>query len=261
MKRDCDRIQSRLSSYMDGELAAGDSRRVADHLRLCSKCSRELQVLERTQAALQEIGEVPQPGDQWPYVRSELRQDRRASPKTPPALWWRWAPLAAAAVLVILVATTFWPLGDQNITGIEPYVGLYLLAVNASDVLSSQVSPEEIREFDLAFPVYTPEAMDSWKREGIYFHKLHGQPVIQVFYMNDSGQSYCIFQQWERHALDFGRRKTQDEFVQNQICTKLANAHFNLISWTFKKTLFTVISTEPQVDLTAIAGGWIEGAP
>ena len=256
MSQNCQSIRVDLSAYLDSELSAEKCRQIAEHLRLCPDCTKELSTLESARNSLSEIKAVPEVLDQWNLIRSRLRQSSQASAPFFSFVFPRWIPVAASLFLIILGAL-FWPFSANQITDVEPYFGLYLLAAQASDVLSSQISPPEIQALNLDFPVYAVSAVNSWTRKGIYFHKLHGQPVIQIFYTNAAGETYCVFQQSKTHSLDFGNRETRQEFIQNQICTKLASHHFNLITWSSERTLFTLISTAEGVDLDSVAADWI----
>lgn len=255
MTKDCQSIRTNLSAYLDQELTPERLARVEEHLRHCPTCPQELDDLEIARRALHEIRAMPEGPEQWQHIYAKLQTSGRTW-SWKPSLRPRWLAVAASVVLVILTSIFFWPLTGDRKTGVEPYLGLYLLAANASDVLSSQIPADQVEALHVNFPVYTPSAVGSWKRERIYLHKLHGQPVLQVFYTNTSGQNYCVFQQSAQHFVDFGDRNTKEELVQNNICTKLSARHFDLISWSLDKTRFTAVSTQ-HLDLKGIAADWM----
>lgn len=259
MSRVCERIQSELSPFLDGELSQERSSQVADHLAGCVECKGQGEVLQSARKALRTIADAPAVPDQWAQIRSRLETKSRWSFAAPSRVW-RWSPAAASILVVAIAATLFWPISSDRDTSIEPYLGLYMLAASASDVLSSQVSADEIHGAGLKFPAYAPGQAGSWVRKRVFLHKLHGEPVVQVFYAGEGGNHYCIFQQSSEHPLDFGARETQQDFVRNQICTKFSNDDFRFISWSSGGTRFTVISTDPQMDLNSIAADWIETA-
>ncbi|MGH9341574.1 MAG: anti-sigma factor family protein, partial [Acidobacteriota bacterium] len=258
-------ISDRFSHYLDGELAPQGVQEVEEHLEDCASCRRELALLHEVKRMLGSAVAVPNTPDQWPRIRRSLRErvfgalhPLSQSQETVQSHGWkRWIP-AAAAILVLLGVTLFWPFGPDYSTDVEPYLGLYLLAGTADDVLSSKASPEEVEALGLDFVTYLPPAVNGWRRQAVYIHRLHGQPVLQTFYAEAAGRHYCIFQQSSRHSLDFGNREVQQEFVRNQVCTKFADRHFNLISWRSDRTLFTVVSTADTIDLNQIAGQWIK---
>lgn len=255
MNRNCERIRPTLSAYLDGELPRGETRSVGEHLALCKNCQEELELLTNARTSLHEIEALPEVPEAWHQLRSRLGWNASKS-FVFDLLRPRWIAAAACVTAVLLLGIMFWP-SSSNRTDIDPYLGLYLLAGNASDVLSSQVSAQEIRTAELNFPVYNPSAVGSSNRKGIYLHKLHGQPVVQIFYAGQDRDYYCIFQQAANHSLDFGKRDTQQEFVRNQICTKFASQHFDLMSWSSGKTRFTVITTSDAVDVKQTTADWI----
>lgn len=222
-----------LSRYLDQEPESEAIRQVQSHLKDCPICRRELNELQEARSALSEISKPPETPQQWPLIRNRLQNGRKRIPLRLRWLpsWRRLAPIAAGIFLSILAVGLFWSISSKQSTDVEPYLGLYLLAANASDVISSGTSPEKLAALKLGFVPRVPASINSWSRTQIYYHKLHGQPVLQVFYQGAEGTQYCIFQQTHRHSLDFGNRQIQQELVQNQICTKLSDQHFNLVSW------------------------------
>lgn len=255
----CERIQIQLSPFLDGELSQDKSSRIADHLANCLECKQQEEILQSARQALRSVDNAPEAPDQWAYIRSRLEK-KRGGWFALPSLGWRWSAVAASILVAALAASLFWPISSERDTDIEPYLGLYLLAAHASDVISSQVSPSEIDAARLRFPAYAPATAGGWMRKRVYLHKLNGQPVVQAFYAGEGGNHYCVFQQDSEHPLDFGARETQQDFVRNQICTKFSNDDFRFISWSSGGTRFTVISTDPQMDLNSIAADWIETA-
>jgi anti-sigma factor RsiW len=58
----CDRVRTLLSPYVDGELPAAQSARVADHLAACDACTAEARSLTRLIAILHALpAEEPPP--------------------------------------------------------------------------------------------------------------------------------------------------------------------------------------------------------
>jgi predicted anti-sigma-YlaC factor YlaD len=103
----CDKIQARLSAYLDHELSSAVAETVAGHLRSCESCRLELARLERLAAALtaDAIPDVP------PYLAAGivLRGRQQISQRRPSALSrvirWDAMPVymrAAAAVVLVV---------------------------------------------------------------------------------------------------------------------------------------------------------------
>lgn len=164
------------------------------------------------------------------------------------------------ALLAAAALSHFWPFGGERATGVESYLGLYLLAASADDRFCSAVSAEELETLGLNFRPHAPLSIDSWNRTGIYHHRIHGQPLLQVFYQGPDGEQYCVFMQSGEHSLDFGSRDTRRELVRNRMCTKLVDGQFSLISWRHQGTLFTLVSTWPDLNVVEITSNWIASA-
>lgn len=94
----CNSIESRLSSYIDGELSGHESLTVRDHVARCSSCAAELEALRKTKALLNSV-RVPEPVSSPDEVLRKIRLADREVPR-------RWAVglIAASAVCAGLVA-------------------------------------------------------------------------------------------------------------------------------------------------------------
>ncbi len=86
---------TQLVTYLKGELAEDDHRRVADHLATCAECTR---ATEDFRKILQDLAtSVPKPPEiQWGAYRAELRQKLEVR-RSPSWGWqWLWRPLPVA---------------------------------------------------------------------------------------------------------------------------------------------------------------------
>lgn len=102
----CQRVQSLLSAYMDGETDAADTRMLESHLAACASCSHELALLQVTARMLATASEVEPP-------KALLAQIEAATIKRP-SVWQRvlaalepipaygrWAAATAAAAAIL----------------------------------------------------------------------------------------------------------------------------------------------------------------
>lgn len=102
----CQRVQSLLSAYMDGETDAADTRMLEAHVAACASCSHELALLQVTARMLATASEVEPP-------KALLAQIEAATIKRP-SVWQRvlaalepipaygrWAAATAAAAAIL----------------------------------------------------------------------------------------------------------------------------------------------------------------
>jgi anti-sigma factor (TIGR02949 family) len=91
---DCARARFFLNAYLDGELAEGDRRHVAQHLARCERCAVRLDSFRRVRTILK---------DRSPRQQAPVELRRRIARMQLPQRRHAWRPVAAAAVLSLLV--------------------------------------------------------------------------------------------------------------------------------------------------------------
>jgi hypothetical protein len=62
----------RLSEYVDGELAAAESRQLEAHLAECAECSATVEELRRVAARAATLGDRPPTADLWPGIAERI---------------------------------------------------------------------------------------------------------------------------------------------------------------------------------------------
>ncbi|HEX7728896.1 MAG TPA: zf-HC2 domain-containing protein [Terracidiphilus sp.] len=83
----CKASQARFSEYLDGRLSGREMQRVAEHLQQCAGCAREWTALKRTQAALAELGTIPEPEDLQLRIRVAISHERARRRQSPFHAW------------------------------------------------------------------------------------------------------------------------------------------------------------------------------
>ena len=100
----------RLSAYLDGELAGRAGRFVAAHAARCAACAEALEGLRQAQAALRSAPRSAPPDETWDRLREQMAAPARGG-EMPAlrrrALPRRWAPAAAAGLLMALGASIY----------------------------------------------------------------------------------------------------------------------------------------------------------
>ncbi len=121
--RACDEYWERINDYVDGALGEADQSEVARHLDRCPACERAAADLSQMRRAAQSLPPRRPRADAWQRIAAELSRELPAMPAAAPAAIWTRQHLgwAAAAVLVLAVASTVWfvrqpdqPAGDQQ---------------------------------------------------------------------------------------------------------------------------------------------------
>lgn len=111
----------KLFAMLDGRLAPSDRLALRTHLETCKPCTDKLAELERTRAALRELGtRMPRPPDQDPNAEAKLMQavEQRGAPGLRVAWWWLPATAGATLLLALLVLPTLRsaPSGEAPVT-------------------------------------------------------------------------------------------------------------------------------------------------
>lgn len=149
---ECLTVQAAFSLYLDGDLTGVEMRRVADHLKDCSRCSDEFNAWRTVQATLSEMGPAKAPSRLQAQLRTALAAERE-----------RGSYLSAPGKLARIWRTSVAPLAIQGAGGLAAAALLLggvlhlfapSLAVQANDdeiahliaphYLYSQVPPEPI---------------------------------------------------------------------------------------------------------------------
>jgi anti-sigma factor RsiW len=107
----CERYHETIGAWVDGTLDVVERREIEDHLAVCAGCSALARDLERLRALAQNLDRLTPPDALWNRIAAETE----ASPRGPSRrVWTVWMPLAAAAVVLLAVALSFWrPAGSS----------------------------------------------------------------------------------------------------------------------------------------------------
>lgn len=93
-------VGGRLIAYLDGRLCPAEAGRVADHLRRCEQCRRELEAVRFAARLAAALKPVETPSSLWNEIEVSLGE----SPAGQRRFRRRWIPAAAAASVLLAVA-------------------------------------------------------------------------------------------------------------------------------------------------------------
>lgn len=100
---DCDKYLELMSAALDGELSAEERRELDSHLAVCPDCAQLYQNLSGQTAVMREL-DCEVPADLKERIMSNLPQQEQPAKQGKVIHWKRWAPVAAAACLALVVA-------------------------------------------------------------------------------------------------------------------------------------------------------------
>ncbi|MEP7271390.1 MAG: FecR domain-containing protein, partial [Acidobacteriota bacterium] len=106
-----DHVKERLSKYCLGELAAEQSREVAEHLLACQQCRMAYEEVKLGVSFASQLKPVPAPLDLWPEIAARLDSSTLKSQSS----YFGWRPLTAmAAALILVTVWSFWYISRQD---------------------------------------------------------------------------------------------------------------------------------------------------
>jgi predicted anti-sigma-YlaC factor YlaD len=116
MKRECAGYLDLRERYLDGELRPEEFARLAEHLRACSACRREVEAEGLLRATFRSLPSLSCPPATLETIAATAapRTGHRAASGRPP---WRrrrlWLALPAAAAMLVLAIMIFWTQNPQ----------------------------------------------------------------------------------------------------------------------------------------------------
>ncbi len=105
--RSCRDIRADLSAYLDGDLDAGLTGEIRDHLERCAGCRAELDLLRLTVGALHRLPDLPAPAAILSGVRARLQPEPWYRRLFDGRHWLLGVPVGALATLLVVVGVAF----------------------------------------------------------------------------------------------------------------------------------------------------------
>lgn len=99
-------VKDKLSQYCLGELGQSEARFVAEHILACEECRKNYEEVKRGIAFVSHLRPVEAPMDLWPDLAARL--DSASLPSSGGGLNWRITMMAAAALIVITLASLWY---------------------------------------------------------------------------------------------------------------------------------------------------------
>ncbi|MEK7448678.1 MAG: zf-HC2 domain-containing protein, partial [Planctomycetota bacterium] len=116
---ECQFDPTKISAYLDGELALGEIPPVEDHLKSCQECVELIRELRRTDEIFGDCARREPPAEYWNQSAASLKEKLARTELPQPvrlkSFTLRWFGPAAAGILIVLVSYFIW-----KIIAIEP---------------------------------------------------------------------------------------------------------------------------------------------
>jgi len=104
----CEDFEKSISAYLDGELASEETRRLEQHMSICSVCSATVRGVHQVRLALSGLGSSGAPASFRLGLPGRLQEELVRQQQ----LWIR--PLAMGLALVAALVILLWPEPDQE---------------------------------------------------------------------------------------------------------------------------------------------------
>ncbi|MDQ5846828.1 MAG: FecR domain-containing protein [Acidobacteriota bacterium] len=105
-------VTKNLSAYCHGELAAEESRQVAEHLIACKRCRGDLDEIKLGVKLAERLPQLSAPDSLWHELQARMTADlneaRVAKPKRSPFAFTVWRPTFAGVAAGLLLAVGLW---------------------------------------------------------------------------------------------------------------------------------------------------------
>ncbi len=237
----CDQWTEKLDAYLDGELAPGEARAVAEHLRGCAACAADGLRRVQQKRAVQAAGQRFTPS---PAFRARVQKSM--APRRPFPGSRLWFPILATAAAVLVAGVLFLTLrgSQQRLIGelVDQHVAT-LASANPVDVISTDrhsVKPWFAGKIPFTFNL--PE--------------LEGSPFVlvggRVSYLNQSPGAELIFRvrQHQISVFIFQDRGLGEASENDTIRTALS---FEVRTWRHNGFRYFVIGDASAQDLDKLS--------
>jgi anti-sigma factor RsiW len=241
----CEQWRGKLDLYLDGELVEADATALAVHLRGCIECTGK--ILERVQLkrAVHSAGKRYEPSAQ---LRSQITRSVVTRPRL--ALGWRWKLAGALALVVIVLAGTFYRSSEQ---ASEERARVYSELTDLHVATLASASPVDVLSTDRHtvkpwFQGRIPFTFNLPELQGSQFALLGGR----VAYLQQSAGAHLIYQvrQHKISVFIFSRRGTEALKLPSGLENE---ASFNIESWSQNDLRYFVIGDAGSEDIAALS--------
>jgi anti-sigma factor RsiW len=245
----CQITQEFIHAYVDGELDLARSLEVEQHIQECQVCATAYRSQTALRSGLKESSLYhPAPARLEKRIRSSLRREAKSEVGRR-SLVWRWVPVGAMA-LILLLGFVIWraapglrPAGDEILAQemVSNHVRSLQLESHRADVISSDqhtVKPWFDGKLDFAPPVKDFSSQ--------------GFPLIggRLEYLNNRAVAALIYQR-QKHFINLYIWPVDQSNAGGEIATKRQG--YNLLHWASSGMNYWAVSDLNGVELHEFA--------
>jgi anti-sigma factor RsiW len=215
-----------LELHLDGELPAGESAEIHEHIQSCASCSGLYQGLERLQSDIRtQVTRYRAPAQLQQSIQAALRKTSAIEPQAP-RMHWNWMAVAAS---VLLFASMAWN------------VAFLRSRDSATDVLAREVLSSHLRSLMGTHLLDVPSS-DQHTVKPWFNGKLNFSPDVKDFtsqgfrlvggrveYIDDRPVAALVYQR-RQHFINLFTWPSSSSSQNGYSETKRSG--YNLVSWT-----------------------------
>ena len=241
----CELWAGKLDAYVDNEGSRDDFAAMEDHLRACPDCARDalgrIQLKRATQAAALRFTPSPE-------FRLRVEKSIRKNRKSPWALAWKPALLAAVAMILLAVASalvfTRHVESDRAIAEILDQHVATMASANPVDVVSTdRHTVKPWFQGKLPFSFNLPELA------GTQFKLIGGK----VAYLNRSPAAQLLFTSGKHNVSVFIEQDRPAETPSAPLAGSSRDKGFNIETWSANGLRYIEVSDTNVADMLALA--------
>lgn len=247
----CQTTQELLHGYLDSELDLARNLEVEQHMEECRGCARVFSNQTTLKSALRADSLYYNAPDKLrKRVQSSLRKEAKSEAR-PRLFSWRWAVLAAAPALMLLIGLAVWSLGPRP-TG-----------SGGDELLAQQVVTDHVRSLQLPGHLIDVASSDQHTVKPWFDGKVDFAPTVKDFpdqnfrlyggrleYLNNRSVAALVYQR-RLHYINLYVWPSGQAGSTAEVTTQRQG--YNLIHWTSSGMNYWAISDLNSVELHEFA--------
>lgn len=250
----CAEVQELLSAYYDGEVKSEVSQAIAEHLRDCDDCQRELDGFKRLSKMAHGLHSPMPPTDGWERLQTKLdaaegsrTAQRRRLLRAVPGL----AIATTLVTIIVLVWLTFSGLHKTDHDEFASVFGQYLKSFHTSPTNAQHfllghyegksIATNEAKQLIGYTPAATTKLPAQYNLDAVYVWKMPCCKCVQVLCTRADGTTVAIFEHDDAQPHWFGHRPSITAACGGRHCNLVQMENQLAATWQHGQRHITVI--------------------